>query len=173
MLAESMSDLIDALNAAPAVVFGLHTGNKIGAALTAEHTDKVSRFILCGMTHSIILDQEEREVAIKALVRKPFTRTDISEDEKKDRDQGAASIDAMYEANYGFDLAAVLSTLTVPMLVLELVTPEEVHLGAHADAVVAQTQYGQGTTFDGSDRDALDKHPELLAEIVLKFSNQL
>ncbi len=170
MLADSMADLIEELDIVPAAVFGLHTGNKIGAALAAGHPGKVSHFILCGMTHSIILDQQEREAAIKTLVQKPFARTDISEDEKQDRKQGASSIDAIYEANYGFDLAGTLTALNIPTLVLELATAEEAHLGRQAENVAARMPKGLALTFNGSDRDALDKKPALLAEMILSFT---
>ena len=167
MLADSVADLIEELNSVPAAVFGLHTGNKIGAALAAGHPDKVSRFILCGMTHSIILDRAEREAAIKTLVGKPFTRTDISDDEKRDREKGAASTDAIYSVNFDFDMAATLRTLSMPTLVIELITAEESHLGQHAENVAAQIPQGLPSAFPGSDRDALDQQPDKLADLIL------
>ena len=169
-LAESMADLLDGLNAAPSSVFGLHTGNKIGTALTVNHSERVSCFILCGMTHSIILDRAERETAIKSLVATPFTRIDISEDEKRDRAQGEASVYAMYGANYGFDLTYALSRLVQPTLVLELATPLEDHYGRQANAVAALIPKGEALTFEGSDRDALEKRPEELAAAILSFT---
>ncbi|NKB45473.1 MAG: alpha/beta fold hydrolase [Alphaproteobacteria bacterium] len=170
ILAEAMADLIIALNAKPAAVFGLHTGNKIGAALAAGWPELVSHFILCGMTHSIILERSEREAAIKSLVATPFARNNISDDEKRDREQGAASIDAIYKANYGFDLAPVLASVTTPTLVLELATPEEDHLGRQATAVAAQISKAKACTFEGSDRDALEQRPDELAQAILDFT---
>lgn len=167
MLAESMADLLIPLEATPAVVFGIHTGNKIGAALTSSFPELVSHFILCGMTHSIILDRETRETAIKTLVGTPFSKTDISQDEKQDREQGAKSVDAIYAANYDFDLTVTLASLDVPTTVLELVTPEEKHLGQHAEAVAAHIPGARARTFKGSDRDALDHRPNELADIIL------
>lgn len=169
-LAEAVADLINALDAKPAIVFGLHTGNKIGAALAAGWPELVSRFILCGMTHSIILDRDAREAAIKTLVATPFNKEDISNDEKRDREQGAHSVDAIYAANYSFDLAATLASLTMPTLVLELATPEEDHLGRQADAVAKRVPGAQAHTFEGSDRDALEHRPDELARTILEFA---
>lgn len=171
ILAESMADLLGELDATLAAVFGLHTGNKIGTALSADHPAQVSCFILCGMTHSIILDRMAREAAIKTLVATPFNRTDISEDEKLDRQQGAASVDRIYEANYDFDLSACLPRIKAPTLVLELATPEEEHLGLHAESVAASIPKGAAHTFFGSDRDALEKRPDALAQLILNFTS--
>lgn len=170
-LAESVADLMETLGAKPAVIFGLHTGNKIGAALAAGWPELVSHFILCGMTHSIILDRSEREAAIKTLVATPFTKKDISDDEKRDREQGANSVEAIYNANYGFDLTATLALLTVPTLVLELATPEEDRLGRQADAVAALIPRAKTYTFEGSDRDALEHRPDELARAILDFTD--
>lgn len=170
VLAEAMADLLDALDIKSAAAFGLHTGNKIGAALASGWPELVSHFILCGMTHSIILNRTAREAAIKSLVATPFNRKDISDDEKLDREQGAHSVDAIYAANYDFDLTATLASLTVPTLVLELATPEEDHLGRQASDVAAQVPGARAHTFEGSDRDALDQRPQDLAKAILSFT---
>ncbi len=72
MLAESIADLIEVLNLGTPALFGLHTGNKVGAALAASRPDLVSRFICCGMTHSIVIDRAQRDDAIKDIVDKYF-----------------------------------------------------------------------------------------------------
>jgi len=170
MLGDSVADLIEDLNAKPAMVFGLHTGNKIGAALAVDHPEHVTRFILCGMTHSIIPDQKDRENAIRAVLTNPLTRVDISDDEEVDRENGAKSIDAIYAANYRFDLESNLGSIDVPVLVLELATPEEDRLGRQNENVAALMPYGRALTFHGSDRDALEKYPETLASMILGFT---
>ena len=122
------------------------------------------------MTHSIIPDRGQREAAIKALVATPFTRTEISDDEKQDRAQGTASVAGMYDANYGFDLTDTLKQLTIPTMVLELATPEEDHFGRQADAVAKLIPNSTARTFEGSDRDALDQRPQELAKAILDFT---
>ncbi len=68
-LAESMVHLLDRLKIARAHVFGLHTGNKIGAALAAGWPKRVSRVVLAGQTHSLIDDKKKRDAAILDIVR--------------------------------------------------------------------------------------------------------
>lgn len=169
-LAESVADLLNTLDVGPAAVFGLHTGNKIGTALALSYPEMVSCFILCGMTHSIILDRNAREAAIKELVASPFVRTDITENEKLDRRQGDASLDRIYEANYDFDLKAMLDKLARPTLVLELVTPGESHFGQQANKLAELISDSTSCAFKGSDRDALENNADALAKIILEFT---
>lgn len=170
MLADSLHDVLVALGMDSVSLFGLHTGNKIAAAFARAYPERVNHLVLCGMTHSIILDRAAREAAIKELVSKPFTRADVSDDEKQDRRQGAESVDRMYAANYGFDLSEALPRISVPTMVLELATPEEDRFGRQAASVVRQLQHGVAQTFEGSDRDALDKRPEEFAQLILSFT---
>lgn len=58
----------DSLGLAQVNLFGLHTGNKIGAALAAGWPARVSRFICVGMTHSIVIDEKKRNAAILDIV---------------------------------------------------------------------------------------------------------
>jgi pimeloyl-ACP methyl ester carboxylesterase len=148
MLAESVGDLIEALDISQLAVFGLHTGNKIGAALAANRSDLVSHFICCGMTHSILIDGAARNAAIRDVVgdllapddpnagnakalrvwartfatvarawwsqritgTAPFTPHDMSasRDEILDYIEAFLSMDAIYRANFAFDLADAL-----------------------------------------------------------------
>jgi len=209
MLADSVADLIAGLNLQAPAVFGLHTGNKVGAALAAARPDLVSRFICCGMTHSIVIDRARRDDAIKGIVDKyfateahspdgahllrgwgrtyatlsqtwwaprvvdanPLTEADLEEtqDEVIDRLQARAAFDAVYRANFDFDLAEALARLTVPTLVIELATPGEDHLGRQADALVALIPDAQAVTFENTDRDVLEREPEKLAAAIEAF----
>lgn len=67
-LARSLIDLMDALEIERAHVFGLHTGNKIAAALACSWPDRVASVVLAGQTHSIHPDTEQRNVAIRAFL---------------------------------------------------------------------------------------------------------
>ena len=64
--AEDVVNVLDALAIQRAHVFGLHTGNKIAAAMAAGWPDRVDRLILAGRTHSIVADQAARNVAVRA-----------------------------------------------------------------------------------------------------------
>ena len=45
-------------------LFGVNTGNKLGACIAANWPDRIDRLVLAGYTHSIIMDQAARKAAI-------------------------------------------------------------------------------------------------------------
>ena len=67
-LALSVVQFQDALGIARADIFGLGTGNKVAAALASGWPQRVGSVILCGETHSIIVDREKRSAAIHAIM---------------------------------------------------------------------------------------------------------
>lgn len=71
-LGDAMAEFLDALGIASAHVFGYHTGNKVAAAMAADHPQRVERVILCGQIHSIIPDRAARNDAIRHIVEKYF-----------------------------------------------------------------------------------------------------
>ena len=73
-MAESLVGLLDALALPRAHVLGLHTGNKIAAALGAAWPDRVQRIVLAGQTHSLIVDKHGRDAAIRNLIDHYFPR---------------------------------------------------------------------------------------------------
>jgi pimeloyl-ACP methyl ester carboxylesterase len=72
-LGDAMVEFLDALGIASAHVFGYHTGNKVAAAIAADHPQRVERVILCGQIHSIIPGRAARNDAIRHIVEKYFT----------------------------------------------------------------------------------------------------
>lgn len=73
-LGAAMVEFLGSLDIARAHVFGYHTGNKVAAAMAADHAGHVDRVILCGQIHSIIPDKDARNDAIRHIVDKYFTR---------------------------------------------------------------------------------------------------
>lgn len=73
-MADSVVALLNALQLPRAHVLGLHTGNKIAAALAAAHPDRVGRIVLAGHTHSLIVDKTGRDDAIRHLIDHYFPR---------------------------------------------------------------------------------------------------
>lgn len=73
-LAECFVDFMDALSIERAHIVGLHTGNKIAAALAAGWPSRVDRVVLCGQTHSLVLDKSGRDDAIRNLVDHYFPK---------------------------------------------------------------------------------------------------
>jgi pimeloyl-ACP methyl ester carboxylesterase len=67
-IAECFVQFLDALGIERAHFFGLHTGNKIVAALAAESPSRVASVVLAGQTHSLILDKGGRDEAIRQIV---------------------------------------------------------------------------------------------------------
>ena len=79
-LAECFVHFLDALGIERANFFGLHTGNKIVAALAAEWPSRVSSAVLAGQTHSLILDKSGRDAAIREIVEHYFPQYPDSAD---------------------------------------------------------------------------------------------
>jgi pimeloyl-ACP methyl ester carboxylesterase len=65
-LAGDVAAFMDAMAVPRAHLLGIHGGNKIGAALATFHPERVDRFVFAGMTHSIILDREQRNAEVLA-----------------------------------------------------------------------------------------------------------
>lgn len=82
-LAASLVQLMDALGIARAHVFGLHTGNKIAAALASGWPDRVGDVMLAGQTHSIHADHAERNAGIRDFLAR-YTPTHDSGDPHAD-----------------------------------------------------------------------------------------
>ncbi len=68
--AQSLIHFMDELGIERAHVFGLHAGNKVGAAMAAYWPERVDRFVLSGLTHSLISDQSRRMAAVPDYARK-------------------------------------------------------------------------------------------------------
>jgi pimeloyl-ACP methyl ester carboxylesterase len=72
MLATTVVGVLDAEGIARAHVYGLHTGNKIAAALSARWSARANSVVLCGQSHSLIPDATTRNATILGLVRDYF-----------------------------------------------------------------------------------------------------
>lgn len=79
-IAECFVYFLDALGVERANFFGLHTGNKIVAALAAEWPSRVASAVLAGQTHSLILDKAGRDAAIREIVDHYFPQYPDSAD---------------------------------------------------------------------------------------------
>lgn len=79
-LGRSMVDVLDGLDIESAHVLGFHTGNKIAAAMAADHPDRVGKLVLIGMTHSLVTSKKDRDAAILGIVGKYMTSYGESND---------------------------------------------------------------------------------------------
>jgi pimeloyl-ACP methyl ester carboxylesterase len=82
---------------------------------------------------------------------------------------GADCYEAMYRANYAYDWDGALRRLTVPTLVLELLTPQESDLAGQAASIAAAVDGSTVAEANGSDRRLLSYEPHLLADPILAF----
>ena len=73
-LAQTLVALIEDLALQHPHIFGLHTGNKIAAALSAKWPEKIGDVILAGQTHSLILDMATRNRALAPYSEKYFPK---------------------------------------------------------------------------------------------------
>ena len=64
-IATCVADALDALGIQRAHLFGMHTGNKVAAAIAADRPGLVDRLILAGQTHSLFPDIEKRNDALR------------------------------------------------------------------------------------------------------------
>jgi pimeloyl-ACP methyl ester carboxylesterase len=184
--AEDVIHVLDALAIETAHVFGLHTGNKIAAAVAAGWPDRTSRLVLVGRTHSIIADQAARNAAVRASMTASPTRAapvaampdpagldgealQALQDERIDEAAGWAGVDAVYRANFEFDLAECLSRVKAPTLIVEMVTDETALLGRQGPLLQALMSNGECLVIEEHERTLLRDHPARLAEPVLAF----
>ena len=86
-----------------------------------------------------------------------------------DRIQARASFDAVYGANFAFDLSRALAAIEAPTLVLELLTPGEKHLGAQGPVCVDLLRDGHLISVQASDQDVLGPRVVELAGIISGF----
>jgi pimeloyl-ACP methyl ester carboxylesterase len=207
-IAQCFVHFLDALRLERAHVVGLHTGNKIAAALAADWPARVGSVVLAGQTHSLILDKVARDAAIGHIVEHYFPKygesadgahhvrrwaaahaevqglwwppalrtaarvasADLENAEMQVLDylQAWRSIVPAYEANFAFDLEDALRRMQARTLVLELLTPQEMHLGEQAERVRAVMRHAQAASLQG-DGEIFETQPARCAEIILQF----
>jgi len=79
VLADAVVDLLDHLGIERACVYGIHTGNKIAAALAANRPSRVLGVILAGQSHSIVPSNERRSQTVGRTRRKLLHAADDRE----------------------------------------------------------------------------------------------
>jgi len=211
-LGAAMGEFLSVLGIPKAHVFGYHTGNKVAAAMAADHPQRVDRVVLCGQIHSIIPDRAARNDAIHHIVDKYFaefpsspsgehllrrwqadwsditgfaqprslfakkkiTEEDIADLKIRvlDHVQGVSAIQATYGANFDYDFGGALRRIAARTLMLELVMPDEEHLGRQLDAVCKLLANGRGETIQNAGRVAIESHAEEIARSLTTFFNE-
>jgi pimeloyl-ACP methyl ester carboxylesterase len=75
----ALIDVLDSLALREVVLYGLHTGNKIASAVSADYPDRVARLILVGQSHSIVPSNERRAGTVGKTRRKLLEASDERE----------------------------------------------------------------------------------------------
>ncbi len=63
-VASCVADFLAALGIQRADVFGMHTGNKVAAALAADRPELVGGLVLAGQTHSLVPERDRRNAGL-------------------------------------------------------------------------------------------------------------
>jgi pimeloyl-ACP methyl ester carboxylesterase len=84
MLAEGAMAALDAIGEKKAHFYGLHTGNKIAAAIAARWPDRVGKLVLAGHSHSLIPDQARRNAVIGDLVKDFLKSESVTDDARRE-----------------------------------------------------------------------------------------
>ena len=77
-LAAAVAEAIGAVCDGSVLLYGIHTGNKIAASLTAQQPRLVRALALCGQTHSLIVDQALREVQMRNVSQHRFPSENVA-----------------------------------------------------------------------------------------------
>jgi pimeloyl-ACP methyl ester carboxylesterase len=83
-----------------------------------------------------------------------------------DEVMGFDGFDELYTANFSFDLEGVLRALAVATVVIEMVIPQEDHLGRQAETLVAAIPRASSITLNGTDRALVTSRADLLADAI-------
>jgi hypothetical protein len=82
--------------------------------------------------------------------------------------QGWRSIVPVYEAIFDFDMEDALRRMEARSLVLELLTPQEMHFGAQAERLRAVMKRARAASLHG-DGEAFETRPRECAAAILEF----
>jgi len=163
-LADSVAATLDALGIARAHVYGIHLGNKVGAALAARHPARVESFLFSGQSHTIIADNAARNDYVREITRHHFGNAG--------GDPAKIAMRRLYEANFAYDLDRDLRRLSCPTLIVEIATPgEDAALGRQGESLLKIIPRSKLATFEAADGlgHTLDDRAEDLARAVLAF----
>jgi len=161
-LGGAMVEFLGALGVPKAHVLGYHTGNKVAAAMAAEHPAHVDRLVLCGQIHSIIPDKDARNAAIHHIVDKYFTR--YPESPGGDQHLRRWAADWCDISGFGMPRAIFAKPVVTAADIEEL----KIRVLDHVQAVAAiGATYGANFDFDFAGAITRIVAPTLLLELVM------
>ena len=106
--------------------------------------------------------------------KKRITEADIEDLKIRvlDHVQALSAIQATYGANFDYDFGGALGRIAARTLLLELVMPDEEHLGRQLDAVCKLLKKGGGETIQNAGRVAIESHASEIARSLVTFLNE-
>ena len=103
--------------------------------------------------------------------KKVITEADIEDLKIRvlDHVQAVSAIRDTYGANFDYDFGGALTRIAAKTLLLELVMPDEEHLGRQLDAVCRLLKKGRGETIHNAGRVAIESHAAEITASLVKF----
>ena len=140
-VAASLVDLLDARGWDSADFFGFHTGSKVVTALAARWPDRVTKLVVAGKTHSLVVDKDARVSAMQTYLAKKWPDVAIVGLEGRFLDDGGAADvgrSRMFATNFVFGFTEALETVEAETLVLEVTSPAEDELYGRQGRLLAE-----------------------------------
>lgn len=135
MLAEGMLSCLDAIRQKKAHFYGLHTGNKIAAAIASRWPERVGKLVLAGQSHSIIPDQKRRNAVIGDLVKEVLQVSETTDEARRQLKAWAAlyrQVSAVWWDDVLFGDGATLEQLALAKrIVLDYIQSSESSAGLY------------------------------------------
>jgi pimeloyl-ACP methyl ester carboxylesterase len=99
-VAAAVAEAIGSLFDAPVLLYGIHTGNKIAASLAVQRPDLVRGLVLCGQSHSLVVDKAARAAQMRQVSAHRFSSPSGTPEFRRLREQIQLwrEIDAMWFA---------------------------------------------------------------------------
>ncbi len=212
-LAEAFFEFVNYLSLDKVIIFGIHTGNKICAAIGYKNYRCVESLILCGMSHSLILDKKKRNSQINAIANKDSNSDSygnrwkktfnlinnswwtkkilenknlsskdfkLAQNEVLDFINSRKSYDLIYQENYKFDFEKAVRNITVPVLIIELISDMEKDIGpqaglyksfgSHFYTFQLENSHTGILSDEGRRTDILETKVDLLSQKIIEFN---
>ncbi|PPR79626.1 MAG: Soluble epoxide hydrolase [Alphaproteobacteria bacterium MarineAlpha2_Bin1] len=212
-LADSIYEFLKYFSLNEVTIFGLHTGNKIAAAIGHKNYNCIKNLILCGMSHSLILDKNIRNTQIHKIVNKN-SEVDIygnrwkktyeliynswwtekilnnnnlkvkdfkfAENEVIDFIKSRESYESIYNENYIFDFEEAVKNITIPVLIIELISEREKDIGNQSNSFKSigsnfhtcqlKKSFTGILSDEGRSNDVLETKVNLLSKKIIDFN---
>ena len=183
------------------------------SAIGYKNYDCIKNIILCGMSHSLILDKNLRKSQIYKIVNKNFEKDiygnrwkktyelisnswwskkildnknlkikdfQVAQNETVDFINSRESYDLIYNENYRFDFEKAVKNITVPVLIIELISDIEKDIGSQSNLFKSfgehfytfqlKNSHTGILSDEGKRADILETKVDLLSQKIIEFN---